>query len=285
MGRVVEDGVGGDGLAAVVVEGFACVGVDVEAGEVAAGDVDTDAVALLEDVGTGVELDRHLVGRAGLHELLFLERVAEAGADDAVTDVHVEAAGEVGAGRVDVEELGGEVGIDSRGRCPELDDDLAGDFDVFLDWFGLEDGDVLWQLGNILRDEKGPSQKEIALSVEFFQDVWPRQKTVKTPEMTVTLCEVLMRSGERFSDLAEVVLPHLTGLSHHGNSLHFTDEVDSAISSAPKLFLEMLYSVLPNDVTGWPYGIGEVLAKLATADSDLGTEQHFVELKRIWDAR
>ncbi len=41
MGRVLEDGVGGDGLAAVVVEGFARVGVDVEAGKVAAGDVDT----------------------------------------------------------------------------------------------------------------------------------------------------------------------------------------------------------------------------------------------------
>ena len=144
---------------------------------------------------------------------------------------------------------------------------------------------VLWQLGNMLRDENEPSKEEIALSVEFFQDVWPRQKTVKTPEMTVGLCEVLMRSGESFPNLAEVVLPHLTKLSDHGINLHFRGQVDSAINAAPKLFLEMLYSILPNDVTGWLYGIGEVLAKLVAADSDLGTEQHFVELKRMWDAR
>lgn len=54
---VMVEGVGGGDEAAVSVQRLTGVGVDVEAGEIAAGDIDANAVAFLEDVGGGVELD------------------------------------------------------------------------------------------------------------------------------------------------------------------------------------------------------------------------------------
>ena len=77
--------------------------------------IDADAVAALEDVRRWVELHRERIDRARLHENFLLERLAESGALDAVADIQVEAAGKIRAGRVDVDQLGREVGVD-RGR-------------------------------------------------------------------------------------------------------------------------------------------------------------------------
>jgi hypothetical protein len=63
---VVIDGVVGPGHPAMAVQRLAGVGIDVEAGEVAAGDVQADAVAFPEDVRCRVELDGELVGFPGL---------------------------------------------------------------------------------------------------------------------------------------------------------------------------------------------------------------------------
>src|SRR5947209_15499368 len=59
--RVVEDRVVGQVPAAVVVERLPGIRVHVEAREIAARDVEPDAVAPLEDEGSGIELDRERV--------------------------------------------------------------------------------------------------------------------------------------------------------------------------------------------------------------------------------
>src|SRR4051812_12330653 len=79
--------------APVVIKGFACVRVDIETREIAAGNVDPDAVPLLEDVGGRIKLDREGIDRAWRHQLFLLERVAKPGAHNTVFEVEVEAAG------------------------------------------------------------------------------------------------------------------------------------------------------------------------------------------------
>ena len=100
---VVMDGVGGDAGAAVAGEGFAGVGVDVEAGEVGGTEIDTDAVAFFENVRGGVHADSDGVDFVGLHEGGVIESVAVAGALDAVGDVEVEAGWVVFGGGIDVD--------------------------------------------------------------------------------------------------------------------------------------------------------------------------------------
>ena len=92
---------------------FTGVGVDVEAGEVAAGDVDSDTVAGFEEVACGCEGDRDWVDLARGHHLGFGPRVAVTGAEDGVAEIEVVAIGVIFAWRVDVKEFGGEVSIGS----------------------------------------------------------------------------------------------------------------------------------------------------------------------------
>src|SRR5579859_4293967 len=84
---------------------FAGVWVDVEAGKVAARDVDANAVALLEDVGRGERLDGERVHRARLEQLGVVARGAISGADDGVGEIEVEALRPIAAGRVHVDEF------------------------------------------------------------------------------------------------------------------------------------------------------------------------------------
>ena len=67
---------------------------------------------MLKYIRRRIKLDGELVCLTEFHQFLLFERFAETGADDAVADVQVEAAGEVGTRRVDVDQLGGEIGID-----------------------------------------------------------------------------------------------------------------------------------------------------------------------------
>src|SRR6185295_15382525 len=97
----------------------------------------------LEDVGGRIELDRERIDFARLHENFFLERLAKASSLDAVGDVQVEAAGKIAAGRIDVDQLGGEVGIDGRGGDPQLDRKLAGHFGIDGQRFGLKHENIV----------------------------------------------------------------------------------------------------------------------------------------------
>jgi hypothetical protein len=69
-------------------------------------------VAGHEAVAGALGLNGELVDLAGLEQLLALEAVAVAGADDAVRQVEVKAVRVVVVGRADVDQLGGEVGVD-----------------------------------------------------------------------------------------------------------------------------------------------------------------------------
>ena len=120
MVLIVEDvleggpdfGFGGDGLTSV--------GVGVEAGEVRRGHLEADAMAWGEDGSGARQVDlvtNRLTGRYGSG---FAQRLAEAGAHDAITE------GDGAAVREDIDELGGEVRIRGIGNSPEDGLDGAG---------------------------------------------------------------------------------------------------------------------------------------------------------------
>ncbi len=114
----------------VAAERLAGSGIDIEPGKIARGHVEADAVSGLEQVRDRRQQHGKLIGAPRLHHLLALEPVAEATAQDRVDKVHVEAFGKVFVRRMDVDELGGDIGVDCRRGDPELDLDGARDLDV-----------------------------------------------------------------------------------------------------------------------------------------------------------
>ena len=84
---------------------------DVDPRKVAARYVQPDAMPPFENIRRGIELDGERIRDARLHQRFGLERVAKPRPADAVPDIEIEPAGEVAAGRVDVDQLGREIGI------------------------------------------------------------------------------------------------------------------------------------------------------------------------------
>ena len=133
---VVEDGVGGGdevGVGGLVGAGIV---VAVEAGEIAAADLEADDVALLESVGGGPEVDGDFVDLIGVDEVGLLVGVAVAHAEDAVSEIFGEAV------RSDVDEHGGEVCIDGGRFDPGFECDGAGDLRIGVERLGGVDEDI-----------------------------------------------------------------------------------------------------------------------------------------------
>jgi len=137
MVGVVEYGVcGADEFFAGGLVG-AGVQVAVEAREIAAGDFEPDDVALLEGVGGGPEVDGNFVDLIGIDEVGLFIGIAVTHAQDAIGEVFGEAVGG------DVDEFGGEVGVDGGRFDPRFECDRAGDLHVCVERLGGIDQDVV----------------------------------------------------------------------------------------------------------------------------------------------
>jgi hypothetical protein len=120
----------------------------------------------------------------------------------------------------------------------------------------------------------------------FLEEVWPVQKTAKSPKISSHLCQVALSNKSEFPRVADTV-EGLVGRTNQ-NSLHLygmRNSEDSVIEKFPKRALDFFYIILPENVSEWPYGFGEVLERIGEADKALCHNDHFIDLKRRWDAR
>ena len=128
MRRVQVHRVFGDAPAAVVVQRLAGIRVDIEPREVAAGETETDTVTFLKQQRRGIHFDGEFVRLARREHLGFAGTVAIAGAHDAVADVEIDAPGKVAVRRVDVDQLGREIGV---GTVEQADQQML-DLDIVV---------------------------------------------------------------------------------------------------------------------------------------------------------
>ncbi|MEX1231926.1 MAG: hypothetical protein WEB58_16895 [Planctomycetaceae bacterium] len=145
---------------------------------------------------------------------------------------------------------------------------------------------IVWHFQRAFHENvEGEIDDWISDAIELFDRAWPRQRSVKNQRMAFRLVELVTENARAFASLAEVILPLLTKISApHG--LYFQDEAaDEIIKKHPRLLLKILVAILADDVSKWPYGVGEVLERMATSDDNLSSDPHFRELKLKWDSR
>ena len=128
----------GTHLPAAAFERFPGIGVDIPAREVTAGNIYADAVSLFEYIGRGERFNDQVVCLARFDEFPARAAIAIAHPGDGVGEVHIEAAGEILAGRINIEKFDREVGILGGGRYTKEHDDRANDLYIFLKGFSLE---------------------------------------------------------------------------------------------------------------------------------------------------
>lgn len=121
---------------------------------------------------------------------------------------------------------------------------------------------------------------------ELFRDVWPRQKSVKTPRMSAQLCDLAFSNAERFPEMAEIILPLLMIIDRDHLMLpNLRKSKDNIVDLYPHQTLALLHAVLPDNVAAWPYDVEATLQRIGKADGSLKLDERLLELNRKWNSR
>ena len=146
---------------------------------------------------------------------------------------------------------------------------------------------VLWKIETWSMDkEKSGSNKWSKLLPLFLRDVWPRQKSAKTPEISARLVKLAFSNTDRFLEISEIILPLLTTINRDDLMLHNLHEgSDTIVDLHPEQTLALLHAVLPDNVSVWPYNIEAILNKIGEANESLNQDERLLELKRKWRSR
>lgn len=151
-----------------------------------------------------------------------------------------------------------------RAILVEADDDLR--------------GQVLWHLQHWSADTEA---KWRARLVPFLLDVWPNHRALRTPEMSTRLTDLAMESGDIFPQVVEAILPRLVPV-RGGMLREFRLRLegnDHPVRIYPAATLDLLWAILAEDVSLWPYKIEELLDLLAEAP-ETRADPRLSELRR-----
>lgn len=152
--------------------------------------------------------------------------------------------------------------------------------DVLLDTDDDFRTKTLWQLK--VWSSRGWKEK---LPV-FLTEVWPRHKKVKGPKIPAALFDLAFSDADNFSEIADIILPLVTEINQEHIVLHNLRRAkNDIVDQSPEKVLALLFAVLPENVSAWPYGIEATLDGIGAADPSLLNDARLVELKRRWNAR
>jgi hypothetical protein len=118
---------------------------------------------------------------------------------------------------------------------------------------------VLIHLKRWAQDQTSPFAD---LVLNFLDSVWPRQKSVRTEQMSERLVELCLALPKRLDEFAPLVIPRVVRLRTQSMALYHSAEVDEAILTHPKELCDLLSTVLSENANNWPYGTRDVLTKL-----------------------
>lgn len=91
-----------------------------------------------------------------------------------------------------------------------------------------------------------------ALVVPFITKVWPKQRTLRKPQMSSALIRFASASPQQFAAVLQTVMPSLVPLSI-GHNLHFKCEVADLDAPGIATLVTALQRLLPSERGDWPY--------------------------------
>ncbi|MDO8947992.1 MAG: SIR2 family protein [Desulfocapsaceae bacterium] len=146
---------------------------------------------------------------------------------------------------------------------------------------------ILWQIERWSKTEENAAGEKWSVKLpELLRDVWPRQKSAKTPKISARLCDLAFSNVKQFPEIAEIVLPLLTIIDRDRLMLpNLRKSKDNIVDLYPQQTLALLYAILPDNVITWPYGIEATLHRIGEADESLRSDERLLELNRKWNSR
>ncbi|PKR88324.1 hypothetical protein CXZ10_14990 [Pleomorphomonas diazotrophica] len=145
---------------------------------------------------------------------------------------------------------------------------------------------VLWQVQRWSTEKSKKSHKQWKGRLPELLQIWPRQLSARSPNMSARLCELAFSSGDQFPAIASLILPLLTKIERDHLMLpELRRSGGSILDRHPEQALAVLHKILPDDASAWPYGMEEILQRIGEADDALKSDHRLISLRRRWDAR
>ncbi|WP_457091741.1 SIR2 family protein [Microvirga sp. P5_D2] len=123
---------------------------------------------------------------------------------------------------------------------------------------------LLWQLERWCAEPDSPWRDR---AVPFFRQVWPKQRALRTPVMSSHLANFALASGDLMPAVVELILSRLVPVRSTPLRFEYTSgsNADHPARAYPAATLDLLWAVLGEDASSWPYGIERTLELLAQA--------------------
>jgi hypothetical protein len=140
---------------------------------------------------------------------------------------------------------------------------------------------LLWQLERWCADQDSPWRDRV---VPFFEKVWPKQRALRTPVMASALANFALASGHLMPMVVPLILPRLVPVRNTPLRFEYIGEApgDHVARVYPAATLDLLWAVLGEDASSWPYRIEKTLELLAQA-SETASDSRLSELRRRLD--
>lgn len=142
---------------------------------------------------------------------------------------------------------------------------------------------LIWQLERWCADPEAPWRDKIA---PFFERVWPKQRALHTPAMSWRLANFALMSGDLMPRVVELILPRLVPIRHASlllDAAHRAGERTPALDH-PRAVLDLLWAILGEDASLWPYRVEDSLETLAQ-DPEMVADPRLSELRRRLELR
>jgi hypothetical protein len=125
-----------------------------------------------------------------------------------------------------------------------------------------------------------PSHDPLADKIAFLEQVWPRQSFVRSGGAISALAQIALTGGEHVTVLTETILPLLTVVSNAAPlGLWWMHSQDQTVTANPEEYLAVMSAILPVRAADWPYGVQQLVERLASIDKLKG-DPRLVELQR-----
>jgi len=142
---------------------------------------------------------------------------------------------------------------------------------------------ALWHLEQWADDSETDWSKNL---LPFLQNVWPKNKKVRTAKTSAKLCEIALNQTNNFPIISHEVsklVSKVTGehvfIPEIRKSSKDEDDKTNLAVKYPEEYLSLLYTILPDQPERWPYGADDVLSIIEQSKPKLSNDPRLIELK------
>lgn len=134
---------------------------------------------------------------------------------------------------------------------------------------------VLWTL-----DRWSAEDHWSTMVPEFLKDVWPKQKSIRTKEMSGRLVDLALSQKNRFPEVAKLVADLVSKVDDQRIFIPELRKSEETVAAEyPDETLDLLYAVLPENARLWPHGAKEAMEVIGEVKPALASHPKFIALQ------